>query len=559
MSTAKQPVLVRAFSHFFLRVLVLVTALGGMLPAYADVKSVMPDYYAEPGLNPFRDPSTTTPNEIIDPFSGSLHLSHVDTFIPGNGGLDIKIQRVYNSNNVYRSRATLYNNGPYPSEPADRTATGMGWTMHFGRVHRSLGLNMSICSRTDGTLNNTTLDNPVLELPDGSQQILFVNATGFSAPWITKEQWVAYCFGSNAGLLVISPIGTKYTMDYRKSGGTTYGAVNSAWYTTRIEDRNGNWLNIAYNTSAQSIGIDPIFSQITSSDGRNVSFSYTNTSNALQVLLSSISANGQTWYYNYTPATAPYNGEHFQLSSVTRPDGLSWRYSYHALAVNAPGDRLLDSVTYPHGATTSYDYGHMCLNSTAAANYQCSGILGMFYSLIVTRKTNGGRDVTSGTWTYSYSPTSTEDVTTVTFPGGRHVYRHFNTRQVYGSSTFGGKRLWQIGLLKEKSTYDGGSLVNREIYTWDAPYLLSNELYIRPPYDGSDGYHPTYFDNQVWAPVLVRKDIVRDGGTYTTTYGSFDASYNPQTISENGQAKPHHLRQLFSACIGAEYCAFDGE
>jgi hypothetical protein len=72
--------------------------------AHADVKSVLPDYYAEPGLNPFRDPVQANANEVIDPFSGGLHLSHVDTFIPGNGGLDIKIQRVYNPNNVYHSR-----------------------------------------------------------------------------------------------------------------------------------------------------------------------------------------------------------------------------------------------------------------------------------------------------------------------------------------------------------------------------------------------------------------------------------------------------------------------
>jgi hypothetical protein len=521
--------------HFVLGALVLSTTLTGMIQALADVKSVLPDYYAEPGLNPFRDPVQANANEVIDPFSGGLHLSHVDTFIPGNGGLDIKIQRVYNSNNVYLSRAISTFNGPYPTLLAPRTATGVGWTIHFGRVHRA-GTLYSICSTTTGTTVNDTLDNPVLELPDGSQQILFKNATSFNALWITKEQWVAYCLPSGTGLFVISPDGTKYTMDYRKSGGTWYGDVNRAWYTTRIEDRNGNWLNIAYNTTAQSVGIDPIFSQITSSDGRSVSFNYTSTNNALQVLLSSISANGQTWQYNYTPATYPYNGEHYQLTSVTRPDGLSWRYSYHVLAVNQPGDRLLDSVTYPHGATTSYDYAYMCFNSTAVWNYQCSGVNHMFYSLVVDRKTNGGRDVASGTWSYSYSPSTTEDVTTVTFPGGRYVYRHFGSRLVYGSGTLGGKRLWQIGLLKEKQTYDGGSLVNREIYTWDAPYLISNEEYVRPPYDGSDGSHVRYYDNDVWVPVLVRKDIVRDGGTYTTTYGSFDTSYNPHTISESGQA-----------------------
>jgi hypothetical protein len=204
MSIAKQPVFTRMLRHFALGAVILGTVLSGMLPAHADVKSVLPDYYAEPGLNPFRDPVQANANEVIDPFSGGLHLSHVDTFIPGNGGLDIKIQRVYNSNNVYLSRAVSTFNGPYPTLLAPRTATGVGWTMHFGRVHRA-GTLYSICSTTTGTTVNDTLDNPVLELPDGSQQILFKNATSFNALWITKEQWVAYCAPGGYGLLVISP------------------------------------------------------------------------------------------------------------------------------------------------------------------------------------------------------------------------------------------------------------------------------------------------------------------------------------------------------------------
>src|SRR4030067_2090694 len=186
MSTAKQPVFVRALRQFVLGALVLGTELCGMFPAHADVKSVLPDYYAEPGLNPFRDPGQANANEVVDPFSGGLHLSHADTFIPGNGGLDIKIQRVYNSNNAYLSRATPNNNGPYPTTLAPRTATGVGWTMHFGRVHRS-GTLYSICSTTTGTTLHDTLDNPVLELPDGSQQVLFAKASSFNALWITKE------------------------------------------------------------------------------------------------------------------------------------------------------------------------------------------------------------------------------------------------------------------------------------------------------------------------------------------------------------------------------------
>ena len=78
MSTANQPAFVRTLRQFVLGALVFGAALCGMLPAHADVKSVMPDYYAEPGLNPFRDPVHTYVNEVIDPFSDGRHLRYVD-------------------------------------------------------------------------------------------------------------------------------------------------------------------------------------------------------------------------------------------------------------------------------------------------------------------------------------------------------------------------------------------------------------------------------------------------------------------------------------------------
>jgi hypothetical protein len=118
--------------------LLTVTLYLGMLfavPALANVKSVMPDFYAEPGRHPFR--STVDYNESIDPFSGNLHLGHTDIVIPGNGGLDIRIQRSYNANGVYLSHKTDFNIAPYLTQLQPRTATGLGWTLHFGRVLRS--------------------------------------------------------------------------------------------------------------------------------------------------------------------------------------------------------------------------------------------------------------------------------------------------------------------------------------------------------------------------------------------------------------------------------------
>lgn len=525
-------------SRLIPRLLAALALLGISLSALATVKNTMPDYYAEPGLNRFRDPVGVNANELIDPFSGGLSLRHVDVFIPGPGGLDIKVQRVYNSNNVYKSREASNTIGPNPTLLLPRSPVGMGWTLHFGRVVRS-GYETNPC---DASLTLDNLDNPVLELPDGSQQILFVNGTPFNTTFITRDQWTATCIAPSAGLLVISPEGVKYTMNFRRGGGTTYsGVTDFAWYTTRIEDRNGNWINIAYDAGAVTSGTNAaVLSQITASDGRSVSFTYTDRTDPYRIRLTRISANGQSWDYSYTQVTDYPSPGYWQLTRVSLPAGLEWNYSYHATATNNANSRLLQRVTYPHGATTTYGYIYQCFNATSATNYQCSGGADAYNSIVVRTKANGGRDVAPGTWTYTYSPSTTEDVTTVTFPGGSYVYRHFGSRLAYSANpTNGGSNLWRVGLLRQKDTYNGSTLVNREIYTWSAPYRLSNEQYVRPPYDGSDAAHPRFYDTYVYAPILTRKDIVRDGTTYTTTYSNFvtaDGSFNPTTVTETGQA-----------------------
>ena len=53
-------------------VLVVLAVFWPPSSARANVSSAMPDFYAEPGLHPFRDQLADTANEFIDPFSGSL-------------------------------------------------------------------------------------------------------------------------------------------------------------------------------------------------------------------------------------------------------------------------------------------------------------------------------------------------------------------------------------------------------------------------------------------------------------------------------------------------------
>lgn len=115
------------------------------------------DSYENTGFNPHREYFNQAPNEHIDPFTGNLTLSYTDVFLPGNGGLDLKIQRVYNSKTMenYASGAASY----VPDSPA-----GFGWTMTMGQlIHPTMG----------DTGNETlTGQHPIIIMPDGSSHLV---------------------------------------------------------------------------------------------------------------------------------------------------------------------------------------------------------------------------------------------------------------------------------------------------------------------------------------------------------------------------------------------------
>lgn len=548
------------FTFLCLRIGLALLLLGQVFSVTAAERTLIPDFYTEPGTNPFRESVSANVTENIDPLSGNLNLSYVDLVVPGNGGLDIKVQRSYNSSNVFVSHKTTFNFPPQPNELTHRTPTGMGWTLHFGRVlkteDQSSGQIFGVC--LDGGANNGTNDNAILELPDGSKQLLLVNATGFDTTntrFITKEQWVASCItGTPGGLLVISPDGTKYTMNHHLTSPVDLNATiwHHAWYTTRIEDRNGNWINIAYDTVAESqsgTGIEAVFDRITSSDGRTVGFTYTNRTVPISRRLARISANGQTWQYNYSLINA--SSGHYQLTQVTTPEpSIQWNYRYHTISTQA-NFRLLKEVTYPHGAKVNYTYKYQCMQAAACTSTD------FFYSILVASKANSGPNVTTGTWTYTYAPGVSEDVTTVTLPGGKGKiqYHHFGTQAVIGNSTVCGQTLWKMGLLQRKQTFNGSATTpaTQEIYTWEALNKISNEKFVRPPYDGSIFGVNLTADCDVRAPVLTQKQVIQDGTTYTTTFSDFettDGSYSPKTIVESGQANRTILRTYFPRNAG---------
>lgn len=73
--------------------------------------------------------------ESVAPFTGNLSLVHTDLVLPGNGGFDLKVQRVYNSR-IWGRRNT---SAPGVVAYNERSIAGLGWSFPFGRVRNPFG------------------------------------------------------------------------------------------------------------------------------------------------------------------------------------------------------------------------------------------------------------------------------------------------------------------------------------------------------------------------------------------------------------------------------------
>src|SRR5437867_2671875 len=180
--------------------------VGFALPAFAQEASTYDDpFYKQKGtldiiedrhLSPFQQV-----NESVDPFTGNLNLLHTDVILPGNGGLNLKIQRAYNSR-IWGRKDTSF---PGLVALNERSVMGIGWSFHFGRMRNPWGT---------GSNNSFLPDNPIIEMPDGSQHPFYQDNHDFSR-FISREQWIykrsSSCFDNTTCGQVTLTDGTVYS------------------------------------------------------------------------------------------------------------------------------------------------------------------------------------------------------------------------------------------------------------------------------------------------------------------------------------------------------------
>ena len=459
---------------------------------FAGAQEVIPDFYKGPGIDPHRSYVDQSFTEFIDPFNGSLQIHAVDLHVPGNGGFDLQVMRSYNTAPISETNPGIF----YGS-------AGVGWSVHFGRVlykQPSIGP----CA---GTSRADVLLDPVLELPDGSTQILAKSATA-GATLISTQRWRADCTAS--GVTVYSPDGVRY--DMTQSVNIPSGGPNSltGYYTTHIVDRNGNYADVVYTGSGS-----PEVDHITASDGRQINFAYFalasgDATRRISTVTLKDTSGDHVYQYQYQAVPAGYSG--YQLQKVIRPDGTFWQYSYFANFNGAkPGSFLMSGVTYPEGGTIAYSYGG------SATDYV---YFDLAHSAARTTVVKAKTTSDNGNWSFSYAPGSggANDTTTVNTPSGPIVYTHISPNSAGPGS------LWKVGLMITKVTGNSES----ESYTWSAQ-VISNQTFNRP-----GAWQTTQFDPNTSAPVLSSKVINRDGAIYNTSLSNYDPYGNPKTISESG-------------------------
>ena len=386
------------------------------------------DPFTEAGFNPYREFASEIFTEHIDPFSGSLTLIYTDLYLPGDGGLDLKVQRTYNSGRIWnRVDIFKYNRAQYDFQPL-----GLGWNIHMGRVVNPYGT---------GSYNERFPDNPVVVMPDGSTHVLYKKDTNL---FITRDYWLYERVGSEAQWKLTLTDGTVYTFEFDATTGSGYwygpnGGRKQVAQVTRIEDVNGNTIIINYGYDSEP-GISYIESIVQNSPSRTITFNYNSSTN----VYTSISANSRTvCTYNHIDANWGFTTNKL-LSEVEPAEGNSWLYTYYN---NEDEDRLLElkEVTFPTGGKTTYNYTGV--DFCVGKNYGFVMVDVEF--LAVTQKTTSGRDIAGGSWTYSYdySGSSADNKTTITHPGGKtESYTHWGWNDISNGN------VWKVGLLKEKTS-----------------------------------------------------------------------------------------------------------
>lgn len=364
----------------------------------------------------------------VDPSTGNLKIKHLDLRIPGDGGMDLNIYRIYD---MHSTSASLYHSHNLSYR---WTQLGPGWTMSV--APRIVANNIYMRSEIDVKYiwekeakhfqkfceGDSLVGNMRLEFPDGGHEEIYTLGNRRA---ITKGAWEVRC--ANYIMSARSPDGLTYNFgDVRNNRrwlefytyhdpGVVFNLSESVLPAVMATDILGNWIKYEYIDFGPKINgprgaVTPITvaedywerssllpAKITTSDGRLVMFSYDSSTGRLREMKD---GSGRTWRYEYL---VPDKMNARSLAKVILPTGEEWKYNYIPGVLGAgirdqkfyPQNavaRKISTITYPGGGSVNYSYFPYVVQAKVSKTT---------YQHLETRVSS--RVLSTGeTWKYSY-------------------------------------------------------------------------------------------------------------------------------------------------------------
>jgi RHS repeat-associated protein len=406
-------------------------------------------------------------SERIDPFSGTLHINMVDVVLPGNGGLDIVIQRYYSSNVVNR-----VDNEQLARHAASADLSGRlgdnGWQLHMGKLMNPF----------PGLDSHTTLI-----MPDGSTHALY-NRDGFPGQKISQNGW-RYSLNGSVHTVTLTN-GLKYLFDSAAEGAQyTYMGMDGEFpiqviQATRIEDLNGNAIEVEYSRFQGFEGAAAEYATLIErvsfddpDDNRAVVFTYPEESWLLvQIDVTEGVGVVQSWTYHYGAPEEDVLQIQFRddlyrrvksLIGVTPPEGNPWSFGYYELSEAWDAGRwLMKTIESPRRSRIDYTWTPVDFATGAQSCVETPEFMAVQSRTTSFRTGIGDIYEDEATANYTYTDGGQEGATTVVvttdsetgvvLAKAEHVFHG------WGDYVFFDTDLWKVGLTESSTLMTMGDL-----------------------------------------------------------------------------------------------------
>ncbi len=522
--------------------------------------------------------------EKVSLYDGSTSFEITDVSLPGNNSLPVRIARRFKVEDRH-GKGYLPGFGDWEIDIPRIHGTFLadrGWKLQGASPYARCTTQALPDVATSGLVMNPydVWHSNYLALPGQGDQELLVNdqpklpaiTDGQTYPWVTSGLARVRCLTTTANgypgeaFVALGNDGTQYTFNYVVSSAThairvatndnknqvSVGRIDVSFLITRMQDRFGNWVVYDYSGS-NLVGIR-------ASDGRAITVTW----NGAQI--QSVTANGRTWTYAYTPVTGYAYA--VTLNRVTQPDGSAWTYSgvgtlkplreapldggANYLICPVESDPRYDYVGYhltvghPSGASAVYDFEYARTYRSHTPVKQCSLPLGQRAPIPyaahywdgygLTDKTISGAGLATQHWSYVRYDAGTQFYTTgtasdpcpscpqsklvtVTAPDGG--YQQYTFGILYGLNE---GRILQV---------DRGIGTAAALSTTTTQYVTTAELATQafPDVVGTSRNLVYSFDNRL-RPTK-QTVTTQDGATFASTANSYDAMGRTLSITKS--------------------------